>query len=312
MTWIRENKFLSGFFAALIVGVGVLGYLLYSASGKFTEVSETYNKDAGELKRLQTLAPYPDEGNLTKLRGQKDGYLAATADLQKTLAAIEFPMETMTPEQFQDKLRASVSKLTEKAAAADVKLPEKFYLGFETYQTSLPKADAAPALGQQLSAIEFLVNALIEDKVSALLSLVRTPLSQENQAAAAATPERAQLSRSAGAAPNRELIKKSPVLVTFLGEQSRVRKWVNDITSAKEQFYVIRLLSIKNENPKGPSRTELADTGAAAPPAIDPTTGAAASPTPNTLKFIVGTEKINVSAQIEILGFAPPAVAATK
>src|SRR5437870_12661765 len=120
MNWIRENKFLTVFFAVLAVGAGVLGYLLYSASGAFSEISDTYNTKVTELKRLQALAPYPDAGNLKKLRDQKEAYAEAVSNLRKSLMALQFPVESVTPEQFQDKLRATVSKIVEKAGNASV------------------------------------------------------------------------------------------------------------------------------------------------------------------------------------------------
>ena len=47
MNWIRENKFLAVFFAVLVVGAGVLGYLLFSASGSFSEGPKTFENLVG-------------------------------------------------------------------------------------------------------------------------------------------------------------------------------------------------------------------------------------------------------------------------
>src|SRR5207249_731807 len=90
-----------------------------------------------------------------------------------------------TPEQSQDKLRAAVSKVSEKATAAGVHLPANFYLGFDiptNYQTTLPKPDAAAPLGKQLDAIQFLVERAIEAKVDTLTGLSRSPLPEEGGA----------------------------------------------------------------------------------------------------------------------------------
>lgn len=311
MNWVRENKFLTGFFAVLLIGVGVLGYLLYSASGSFTEISDKYDHQAAELKRLQNLKPYPDEENLTKMRAQKEAFVAATSTLRQTLAAHVFPVAPLTQEKFQDNLRASVSKTVEKATAAGVKLPEKFYLGFETYQSSLPKPEAAAPLGRQLQAIEFLVNHLIDDKIGALTALVRSPLPQERAPSAGSAP--APAGRGGAVAPATEFVTKNPLLISFTSEQNRARKWLNEVASAKEQFYIIRAATIKNLVPKGPARLETAGEGSAAP-ASSPSAEPNASPSPgaSSLKFIVGNESIEVAAKVEIVDFEPPATPAGK
>ncbi len=316
MNWIRENKFLTAFFAILIIGIGVLGFLAYSAWGSFGEVSENYNKQAAELKRLQNLTPYPNEANLRKMQDQRDAYIAATTDLQKKLAAIEFPLQPISPTDFQDRLRASVSQMIDKAKNAGVKPPEKsFYLGFDNYQTSLPRPEAAAPLYRQLQAIEFALNQLIEDRVDAIVSLTRSTLPEE---AATAAPQqggpRPQQRTGGGNAPAKKLVDKNSFEVGFVADQSRFRKWLNDISSAKQQFYVVRLLTVKNESQKGPSRAD--STTAAADPntpaAQVPAAAGAASPAPNTLKFVEGTEKIDVVARVDIVSFNPPAAPAGK
>ncbi len=320
MTWIRENKFLTVFFALLFVGIVAFGYLLYTASGSYSDVSDKYNQQAAELRRLQNLAPYPDQENLRKMREDKDAYAAKVTQLQKGLAAQEFPLEPLTPEQFQDRLRSTVSQVVGSANASGVKLPEKFYMGFDVYQTSLPKAAAAAPLGRQLRAIEFVVRQLFEAKVGSLVTLSRTPLPEEGGApapgAAPASGGGGRGGRGRGpvaAASEKSLVSKSTFEIAFITEQPRFRKWINDISSAKEQFYIVRLFTVKNENPAAPLRVDnsvVEPTPAAAAPQP-----AAAAAAPNgkpseagggMLKFIVGTEKIAVTAKVEILDFSAP------
>ena len=70
MTWIKQNQFLAGFFAVLLVGAGVLGFLLVSAKSKFNDVSAQYEEQSALLNRLQTAKPFPDEENLKKVQAQ--------------------------------------------------------------------------------------------------------------------------------------------------------------------------------------------------------------------------------------------------
>lgn len=304
MTWIRENKFLTAFFAILVIGAGVLGYLLYTASGSFDEVSENYTRQAAELKRLQNLTPFPDQANLQKLSEQKQAYMQSLSNLQKTLSGMEFPVEPMTPEKFQDKLRAAVSQMMDKAKSADIKLPEKFYLGFENYQTSLPKPEAAALLGRQLQAIQRVVDLAFEAKIDEITSLSRSALPEESGAPVKAEARGGKANTPADA---KSLVAKSSFDLNFRAEQTRFRKWLNDLSSNKDQFYIVRLLAVSNDNPKPPSRLEAGAADASAAPA-DPV-AAASSPAGNSLKFVVGIEKVNVTAKIDVLDFNPATAA---
>ena len=77
----------------------------------------------------------------------------------------------------------------------------------------------------------------------------------------------------------------------------------NQITSAKEQFYVIRTLQVKNQDDKGPKRggpPELAVSAAVVPRG---SSGGRAKAPEEGIIFIVGTERLNVAAKVEIVKF---------
>lgn len=338
MNWIRENKFLSGFLAAVIVGVGVFGYLLYSAMGSHDEISARYDQQASELHRLQALAPYPDEANIQKIREQKQSVSDAATALRTSLTPMQFSEQPMTPEGFQDSLRKAVTTMVEKAKGLGVTLPkDQFYMGFNEYQATLPRPEAAAALGRQLQAIEFVVNTLVENRVDSINAIRRTPLPEEGLAAGGTGPATAGV--AGGVKPgvtgkpgvggkSDQLVSKVPFEIEFTSDQPKFRKSINDIVSSTKQFYIIRTLVVKNQAQAGPPRAEPtppggvpapADAGAApAPtPSIDAGTGAAAatgtpsaSPSPaaaSPLRFVLGTEKLDVGMRLDIVAFAPAA-----
>jgi hypothetical protein len=80
---------------------------------------------------------------------------------------------------------------------------------------------------------------------------------------------------------------------------------LNQIAAANQQFCIIRLLHVRNEKEKGPPREVAAETVAAVPtpPPVAPAPGAKTPPGP-ALNFIVGNEKIETTARIEIVRFA--------
>lgn len=71
MNWIKENKFLTGFFAAMLVGLGVFGSFLYSAMGTFDEATTRYDGLSSELSRLQNLTVSPSQKIWPRLRRRK-------------------------------------------------------------------------------------------------------------------------------------------------------------------------------------------------------------------------------------------------
>ncbi len=307
MNWIQENKFLTGFMAVLAVGVAVLAFLLYSAYGVYGEASQKYDEQAAALKNLQGQAPYPSAENLAKLTEQKEQMRTAVSELAQQLATFEFPVEPLRTTEFQDRLRAAVSATVERAAKNGVKLPDAFYLSYGEYQTTLPKDEAtAAALGRELKAVEFVVNDLIEAKPESITGL-------EHVAKAGATPSPTPAKPPAKSAPAAAapFVTARAFDLSFVIDQAKLRKFLNDITKAKQQFYIIRNIRVKNQVDKGPSRTEGADSSsaAAAVPEMPGAPGTAAKGP--SLHFILGTEKVEVSTRIEIVDFTPPA-AATK
>jgi hypothetical protein len=332
MNWIKANKFLSGFLAVMLIGVGVLTFLLLSARGRYQEVSEQYETQSTELNRLLSLAPYPDAQNLKLVDAQKKEHLDAMLQLQKNLAAAEIPVEPLTPQQFQDQLRDSVSRMVSKAGTR-TRLPEKFYMGFDRYQAEPPRPEAAPILGRDLKAMELVVDHLLENRIIALNRIEREAIPEESGAAS--------LEREGGTgggstgrgarsekAPAPALVKKHTFEIAFVSDQMNFLSVLNRIVSSGTQFFIPRLLQVKNEKEQGPAREGSGAAGAApqafgdaaAPIAAaatgapgDVASGAGARPAAAAepaRKYIVGEEALEVTLRLEIVDFAEPAALA--
>lgn len=283
MNWVRDNKFLASFFAVMFVGVAGLGFLLYTAHGTYSDVSDAYNEQVTQLLRLQSLQPYPDDQNLKKYQEQKDIFANGVAELRKSLAAQELPQPQLTAVQFQDALKQSAAQYANKAAAVGVKLPDGFYLGFESYRNTPPKPEAASPLGRQLRAIEVVLNRLLDaGRVSSVDAINRLPLPEEQGVATKAPVKKG-------------LVSYYPFDLKFTCIQPAFRKFLNSVVSDKEQFFVVRSVRVANSSDKGPARvTALA--GATPTPA--PGTGEKAR-----FQFILGTESVKVALRIDIVDF---------
>jgi hypothetical protein len=297
MNWFRENRFLGTFLIAFgLCTVGAL-WFWWSAKSDWDETAARFNQTAAELNRLERLVPYPSPENLRKMKAHAENYATALAKLKDELKLRVAPVRPMAPNEFQSHLRLAMTAVADKARANKMKLPDKFYLGFDEFASALPNEIAAPLLGQELVQVEWLLNTLLDARVEALTSFRRTPLPEEHGTGPAlpAPPP------AAGAAPaGQKLLERNVVEATFISTPAAARKILNQIAAATQQFCIIRLLHVRNEKEKGPSREIVAEAPAVVPavgsPGAKPTAGPA-------LNFIVGNERIETTAKIEIVRF---------
>ena len=306
MNLLRENRFLSAFL--IVLGVGTVGavWFLFSAKGEWEDAVVRFNLTAAELSRLERLAPYPSGENLRKMKAQADDYAASLARLKAELKTRVLPVAPMAPNEFQSRLRLAMTATAGKARANKVKLPDKFCLGFDEFISALPSEVAAPLLGQELTQIEWFLDSLFDARVDALTSFRRAPLPEER---ANAGPPPASLAKGKPA-PQRPdgppLLERNVVEATFVSTPAVARKVLNQIAGATQQFFIVRLLHVRNEKDKGPARELAADAAGAAFGASSPVPAGPpeAKPSPAAaLNFIVGNERIETSARIEIVRF---------
>jgi hypothetical protein len=165
-----------------------------------------------------------------------------------------------------------------------------------------------------MAALKIVMDILINEHVDSVTSVQRAPLPQEN-AGGAAHAERGGRGGGAGAgAGNTEgLVEKFPFEVQFSANQPSFQKVLNDLAASTKQFFITRTLLIANSDPRPvPKGSTATPAPAPAQPFIG--TPAAGSEAANALdatggsylKFIVGTEKLNVAMRIDMVTFNPP------
>jgi hypothetical protein len=250
---------------------------------------------------LQGLNPFPNDPNYRKLQGYLENYKAALDKFKDILKTEVAPAPPLAPNEFQSRLRQASLAAEERARTNNVKLPDKFQLGFDEFARTMPGTAVAPLLGQELSQVQMVINILLDAKVDSITSFRRHPLPEERATSPTPAPtpgvRRAAVVKP-GATPAPKLIERNLVDVTFKAAPGAARKVVNEITSSTGQFFIIRTLYVHNEKDKGPPREKAgAPTPPPSPQASPGQEGAAA------LNFIVGTEHVEVSATIEMLRF---------
>ena len=283
MNWLRENRSLALFL--VLSGVSLFGALgfLFMAKSNWDQASSRFRNTAAEWNRLERLSPYPNAENLRKMKAHAEDYASALGRLKDELKGRVAPVTPMAPNEFQSRLRVRLAAIANKARTNKVKLPDKFHLGFDEFVSALPDESAAPLLGQELEQTKWLLNSLLDARVEAVTAFRRIALPAE-RGAAPALPTGVKS------------VERNVMEVTFVSTPGAARKVINQLAAAKEQFCIIRLLQVRNEKQKGPPREETDDAAA-----LD-STAARSSPT-TAVKFIVGNERIETTAMIEIVRF---------
>jgi hypothetical protein len=305
MKWFQQNRALGTLLVVsgicILLGVALLCWRWSIWSG----AKQTFDQAATERTRLYRLDPFPHEANYRKLQGYLEAYKAALDKFKEDLKSEVVPELPLAPNEFQSRLRQATLAAEERAHTNNVKLPDKFQLGFDEFTRTMPDTAVTPLLGQELSQVQMLINILLDAKVDGITSFRRRPLPGEH---GAATPPRTPspirsrgtvATAKPGAKPAALLIERNVVDVTFKAAPGAARKFINEITGSTGQFFIIRTLYVHNEKDKGPPRER---TGAATPtpsPRASPGQSPAAA-----LNFIVGNEHIEVSATIEMLRFS--------
>ncbi len=307
MNWISNNKFLTALLAIVLVCTGGLGYLVAGAAARFTTISSKYDEQAAELKRLSDLPLYPSEENLKRLKQQKDEFERDLGQLKEEISKLVPEEKTITANNFQAELRERVAAFAKKAKEAGTKLPEDFYLGFEAYSSGPPRNDeAATALLRQLQVVESTLDLFVTAGVSAITAVKREPLQEESTAAPAPTGAQAKPAKPAAggqAVPPAKLVIRSPFTVSVIADHSRIRRAINDVVKLP-YFVVTRNIQLVNTMKEPPKREEEQ---AEAPPAAA-SAAALFGGTPEAkpaerLKFIVGTEQVEMTAVFEYTRF---------
>jgi len=303
MKWFQQNRAL----ATLLIVFGscalFAGILLYWRWTTWGDARQTFDQAAAERNRLERLDPFPDDTNYRKLQGYLDRYNTSLDKFKDELKKEVVAAPPLAPNEFQWRLRQAAVATLSRAQTNNVKLPDKFQLGFDEFATALPSTAVAPLLGQELSQIQMLINILLDAKVDSLTSFHRAPLPEERALSSTPAPSPVvgrTTTASKTSMPAPALLQRNVVDLTFKATPGAARKVLNEITNSTGQFFIIRTLYVHNEKDKGPARQRPGEPTPADARQAPPAQPGAAAP----LNFIVGNEHIEISATIEMLRFS--------
>jgi hypothetical protein len=267
MSWIKDNKFAAMLGGATLLGAIVLFYVGMSYRGKYAKALQAYQDAAGEVDEFEGLPLYPSDAN-------RDGKTKALNEYRKAIAGLQDGFEkfrpkeikNITPQDFTGNAKSAKEEVDKAFEEAKTKLPDGFFLGFETYSSgSLANEAATGILNYQLGAIKELMLSLAKAGPSQLQNFHRVKSPEEDGGKWTPGPD--------------DTSRAYPMEVTFKGTEKSAREFVASLANSAGYFYTIRSLRIANDKNKAPNKADAkfevaTPAGGAAKTAADPFGGA--------------------------------------
>lgn len=296
MNWFKENPVPAGILGAGLLAAAAFLFLALQASSRETAASEALASETARIQLLQRRQPPPDDDGLRQAKSDLLEYETELSKLATTLAAMEEPLEDISPESFQDKIRFAANAVSSLAVSKKTTLPESFLLGFEEFQSQLPPSARTPVLYREFKVVNRLVNTLLELGIEKIDLLERGRSGKETMPAEPA-------SESDPAIPR---LVVHPFRLSFTAQQEKVIQALN-LIPAESQFLVIRSLLLENTAPEPPSRKAPEDQSPSPSPALDILLP---GETPQEkLDIVFGRESVKATLELELLDFPDPPAA---
>lgn len=319
MSWIKDNQFNVVLGGGTLAGAVLLYFVGAHGTRKYQEAKDQFDASAAAAAGFENSPLYPTTPNRDSKRKALDEYGQAVGSMQVAFEPFR-PKEikNISPQEFTTELLSANAEVRKAFQDAGTKLPEAFFVGFESYKTSLAGKDTTGVLDYQLNSIKSILLALAKSRPSELKNLYRPAVQEED--------------RQTYTPPESAVARPFPLEITFVGPEKSVREFLSSITKPVNPYAVVRCLRITNEK-KDPPRASDAqfDKPAAAKPAVgaaaDPFGGfvlpaaddAAAGtdkskpapPAPKAsdssriLSQVLGNEQLRVFVRLDILEFLP-------
>jgi hypothetical protein len=189
MLWLKRNFFLAfgGFLALLMLGGG--GYYLWTSRAKNAEVEAQLQEKRTQLEQIynDTSKPFPNETNIGTAKAELEKVRAVVQQAKTWFSPIVPP--PVSPQEFRILLENAVFQLRRHAEQQATVLPSRNYaFSFEAQRKGLTFGPGTfPAMPQQLTEIHALCTLLFDAHINKLISVRRTPVSADDEAAKAST-----------------------------------------------------------------------------------------------------------------------------
>ena len=272
MNWIKQNTFLSGLIALLVIGIGGLGFFFTKARGEFADAQDRLAAAYKSKRDLQGQKPFPSSENAAVVRDLVSDYRKKAEAVANKMYVGQVPMPTgVRVAQFREDRALKVDAVVEASSASGVTLPEGFYLGLDKYRAQVPLEGAVDQLQFQLNATVWLSNLLLANDVKRF-SVKREQMPFETREQAPAPRARGRNNDRGNAKPKP---KAEPVSVTYpmeiaielpeknfqsvLNALSNTSSALGEAADEGEFYFVTRWMRLENQSLIGPERSDEPD-----------------------------------------------------
>jgi hypothetical protein len=314
MSWIKDNKFVACLGGGTLLGAALLGYVGITKSAHYGEELDKFTLASEEVAGYDQLPLYPKTAH-------EDGKNKALAEYRRTIETLQTafsrygakPSPDITPQEFTSKLLAANAEIRKAFEDVGGVVPEPFFVGFESYKTTLAPAKTTGILSYQLDVIQKILIALAKSKPAALKNLYRPVLPEEENQKYTPSPT--------------EVCRSFPLEITFSASEPSARAFLNSLSSVENQMIVVRSLRVTNEKKDAPRSSDakfdkpvindpagadVSSGGFVVPgeeaAAVEPKTTEPVVPVVDNsriLSQVLGNEKIQVFLRLDILEFSP-------
>jgi hypothetical protein len=214
MLWFKRNLF---FVLSMLVGLGLAGWAAYD----FFSVTAKNSADAGELqntreqlKTLKSKSPVPSEENIQAAKEEEKQVGEFLARFRTAFP--QFPAMPKTDEKgFKTILETTIEQWRQQATNADVTLPPHFNFSFSGQMEKLSyHMESIDAWLVQMAEIKIICDILFGARITALDSIQRIPVSEDDQGGADYIPGATVQSNEMGVL--------TPYKITFRGYSEQI------------------------------------------------------------------------------------------
>jgi hypothetical protein len=239
MNWIKQNPFLSALIVITIVLCGLLVFVAIKGGSKYEKAKKDYNSAYADVRNFEKFKLYPNKDNSQAKNKALEEYDKAIKDLSDLYKNYQLdPSKKITTQQFTGNVKLASEEVAKAFNATGGKLPENFFMGFESYKGQLAKTGSTSLLDYQLNAIKHILLGMAEAKPSELVRIYREKNSEENDVAH--IPEKNDVARKFG------------YEIVFKGSEPAVRDFITKLGSKHNYYCVIRSIRINNHRDTPP------------------------------------------------------------
>ena len=315
--------------AVVLLLLVLLGYLLFSARGRYTEGSSQLTMVQGRLQRLSSRPVFPSEANVQTMGKQLAIYQEYLDGLYQAMKEGQTEAQPVNRDGFRYMLEEGLRRMAGEARDKQVKIAPNLAFGVQRYiEGASPSDEELPRLVDQFRSIAALCSILFAASIDELTGVERTVFEQSAQMAA---PVQEEFTRR-GRGRNEPQVVASPTdlyqdpdglfsrehyVFTFRAQDSAIWK-VLDRLSKGAPFVVVTKVEITNparpsvvlpktaeEAAPAPVPAPVSSDGWQAPGSATAPAGQRTEPTilPRELRVVAGRELADVRLEVDLYRF---------